>query len=214
MQYIDIEDLVELSKFLEKEMKNKKNELNELDGKIGDGDLGITMVNFFKGINEFADDYRGNDIGEFLIKGGISANNKASSTMGTLLSSALMEAGKQVKGKDNIDIEDFSMMIEAGINNISEKGGAEPGDKTLLDVLIPINNVIKNSINKSPKPNIIDEVLKTAEENAERTKNMIAQHGRAAYYKEKSKGKIDPGAKAVVFLVEGIKKYINDSPPN
>ena len=83
-----------------------------------------------------------------------------------------------------------------------ERGKAKPGEKTIIDALKPAADTLTDSSAENTAT-ALQRALLAAEEGLESTKDMIAQHGRIAYYKEKSKGHEDPGATAGVILIKG-----------
>ena len=77
------------------------------------------------------------DLGKFLVGAGVEANKAAPSTMGTLLATALMRAGKEITGKTEIAPADVAAMLHAAFTGMQERGKANLGDKTILDAMHP-----------------------------------------------------------------------------
>lgn len=177
--------------------------LIKLDAAIGDGDLGLTMSRGFKAGVEFLKENSDqvDDLGKVLMQAGMAINNAAPSTMGTLISSAVMGAGRVARGLTEIDDSTYIEMAKAGIQGIKDRGGAEVGDKTILDSLVPGVEALEQDIKRGKS---MDEALKAtmlaAEAGLESTKDMVSKHGRGHYYGEKSRGHKDPGA-AVGYLI-------------
>ncbi|MCL5958721.1 MAG: dihydroxyacetone kinase subunit L [Chloroflexi bacterium] len=88
-------------------------------------------------IAEIADSLPREDVGTSLMRCGMAFNEVASSTFGTLLSRAMMQCGKAVRGKATLDPVDVVAMGRAAVESIEQIGKAHRGDKTLLDALIP-----------------------------------------------------------------------------
>lgn len=197
-----------------KEIKNIMNEnrkyLNKIDGELGDGDLGITMDKGFNEVYSTINDSDEKDIGKLLIKCSMAMNNVASSTMGTLVATGIMRAGKNVRGREELTRNNIKEMTAAAREGIKERNRAETGDKTMLDALVPAADEIEKGIedNLSLKE-ISRNALKAAEEGLEATKEMKAQYGRANYYGDKAIGKQDPGAAAVMLIFQAINNYFN-----
>lgn len=190
-------------------MNEKKDYLIELDQKMGDGDLGLTMSN---GFNAACDQFpeAEEDIGKALLKASMAMNNAASSTMGTLVSSGIMEAAKTVKGEKEIDSAKIVEMAEAFIQGIKKRGKAEVGDKTILDAIVPAVDKLKAEVEAGKDLSAAFESAATAaDKGAEKTKEMVSEHGRAHYYGEKSRGKIDPGAVAGKLIFEAVRDHLN-----
>jgi dihydroxyacetone kinase-like protein len=137
-------------------------------------------------------------------------NNAASSTMGTLVSSGIMQAGKTAKGLTEIDDQTFVKMVEEFVSGIKKRGKAEVGDKTILDAVVPAVESLKSDVGSGTDlAEAMVNALAAAEEGVESTKEMVSQHGRAHYYGEKSRGKVDPGAVAGMLIFKAVKDYLN-----
>ena len=97
---------------------------------MGDGDLGITASKAAAALENYLQTPPGDDLGSYIASAGMAVNRAASSTMGTLLATALMRAGKVAKGKSELTSEDVAEMFHAADVGILERGKAKPGDKT------------------------------------------------------------------------------------
>jgi len=182
----------------------------ELDGKLGDGDLGLTLSKGFKAAVAYTEQFTGDEIGEYFLKLAMEINSVASSTFGTLLSSGIMEVGKNSRGKEKLSNEDLVVLFESFVKGIQKRGKAKLGDKTVLDALIPAKNEFKEAINKGEDPSsAIKVAAQAADKGVEKTKELTSEHGRASYYGEKSKGLKDPGAEAANIVLDEIKDYLN-----
>ena len=104
---------------------------------MGDGDQGVTMAIGFGAIRKVLDSLRDQDIGTILTKSGLTFNGTAASTIGALLATACMRAGREAKGKHEIGLADLATMLAAAQTGIQERGKAQVGDKTVLDALAP-----------------------------------------------------------------------------
>ncbi|NMF05034.1 dihydroxyacetone kinase subunit DhaL [Clostridium beijerinckii] len=186
-------------------MNEEKQYLIELDGAMGDGDLGLTMSSGFRGVYEEIDKIDSDDIGIVLIKLGMKMNSIVPSTMGTLISTCFLKAGKEVKGKMEINLLDIAKMGRASVNGVMERGKAKIGQKTMLDSLNPAVEALERAVHENLELKKTFEIAyEAAKVGAENTKTIKSVHGRAAYYGEKSLGKPDSGATAVMFIFKGI----------
>ena len=109
-------------------------ELNELDGQIGDGDLGVTLVNGFNNMQQVADTLPA-DVGMALFEGAKAMTKVSGSSFGTLMATALMAAGKPVKGQESVPLAEVPGLVQAALDAMIKRGGASLGDKTVLDAL-------------------------------------------------------------------------------
>ena len=90
------------------------------------------------------------------------------------------------------------------------RGKSKPGEKTLIDVLYPAAQALRETAQSTG--NLTDSIARAyeaAQDGYERTKDLVAQHGRAAYYREQSSGKEDPGAAAALIIIQGMYEYIS-----
>lgn len=190
------------------EMAQKNREfLIELDSVMGDGDLGLTMAALFKAADEFAKDYADEDVGTFLMKSGMLMAKTAPSTMGTLMATGFMRGGKALKGKTTVELDDMVVFWRSFTDGIAERGKSKVGEKTILDSLDPAATKLEEATGS------LREALNSAKEAAlqgvEATKDMVAQHGRAAYYQEKSRTAQDPGATVGALVVAVFADYVD-----
>jgi dihydroxyacetone kinase-like protein len=189
---------------LAEEVANKKEWLVELDSRIGDGDLGLTMDRGFSALAEESAKYEDKDIGKFFVKAGLVLNKVAPSTMGTLVSTAIMRMGKTWNGKTELTPEDIFTGFEAAVVGIKERGKSQLGDKTVLDALIPAVDALKEGLLEGKDlPNALRDAYQAALQGFEHTKEMQSKVGRASWFQEGSIGNPDPGAGliTVVFSV-------------
>jgi phosphoenolpyruvate---glycerone phosphotransferase subunit DhaL len=206
-----IDEFRDVMRIINDKMQEDKDYLVDLDSVMGDGDLGLSMSKGFAVASRTMDDYTEKDIGKALFQAGIAMNNAASSTMGTLMATALMRAGKAVKGREEVDFADIVEMGFAVVEGIKERGKASLGDKTILDALVPaVEELKKGSEASSSVSSAFEAAYQAAKNGLEATKDMIAQHGRGRYYGEKSRGKQDPGATVAVLITEAISNYLSD----
>lgn len=209
---LDINDLKEIINKFEQTAKENKDYLIKLDSAIGDGDLGITMIKAFKAANEYINNYEEKDVGKALQMIGMEIANNAAATMGTLIATAFMRGGKEIKGKEFIGYKEAINFSDKAIEGIKERGKAKLGDKTLLDCLVPANNKFKEAYNKNPDfAQALNEAVIKGDEAVEKTKEMKSNFGRAHYYGENSKGHIDPGAAAVLLFLKSFNEYIQNN---
>ena len=173
-------------------------EFNTADGKIGDGDLGITILNGLEEINnnieKFTDDLSINFMlcSQAFVK-------KSGSSFGTLIAFSFMNISKNLKGKNTCDHEDIITMIDTAMSTIQERGKTKVGDKTILDTL---DFILRNL--KATKDNInYPELFKSSANealNAFKGKKILI--GRARMFEDKTKDLDDPGMLALHKLSE------------
>jgi dihydroxyacetone kinase-like protein len=147
----------------------------------------------------------GQDIGRLLFKVGMDFSNSAGSTMGALLGTAFMRAGKQVQGQAEVSLADLARMVKAAEDGIKEKGKANPGDKTMLDALIPAREALEQAAHDgADMAAALSKAQAAAQAGVLATVNMQAAFGRARWLGERSIGHQDPGATLVYLIIESL----------
>ena len=210
MESLSITDLREIIAAIAAIMVEKKEELIALDGAMGDGDLGLTMEKAFTAAKEEADKLEEADAGKFLMKLGMTIARMAPSTMGTLVATGFMSGGKAVTGTAALGMKETAAFFEAFVAGIMQRGKSKPGEKTLVDVLHPAAQALSAAAAAGVgMKEAFHRCQAAAAQGLEQTKEMIAQHGRVAYYQEQSKGKVDPGAVAATYILKGFFNTID-----
>ncbi len=175
-------------------------ELNELDGKIGDGDLGVTLINGFNNIQTVKDDMP-TDVGMALFECAKAITKVSGSSFGTLMATALMAAGKQTKGQEQVAWTEVSTLLQAGQDAMIARGGASLGDKTVLDSLQAVIDATKDI----DDPVVLLSSAKSASESAlSDFKNQQCKIGRARIFGERTVGMDDPGMVAIQRMIESL----------
>ena len=178
--------------------KKSYDEFNAADGKIGDGDLGITILNGLEEINnnieKFTDDLSTN----FMICSQAFVK-KSGSSFGTLIAFSFMNISKKLKGRNTCDHEDIITMIDTAISTIQERGKTKVGDKTILDTLDFISRNLKSTKNIINYPELFKLSANDAL-NAFKGKKILI--GRARMFEDKTKDLDDPGMLALHKLCE------------
>jgi len=182
-------------------MSEERIHLIEEDSKVGDGDLGLTMSDGFEAAANSLKDSNEIDCGKALYFAGKAMSIKVPSTMGTLMASGLMQAGKSLKGKTELSREDVVTIFEEYLNGVMNRGKAKIGEKTFVDGLAPAVESLKNTITLSLKESA-EIASKAALEGYYATEGMLAVHGRAATRGEESRKLLDPGALVAALLMK------------
>ena len=181
-------------------MEESADELNAADGLLGDGDLGITMVRGFREIIEVRDSLP-DDVGMALFQCAKAFTKSSGSSYGTLLATGLMSVAKKKKGQQEIQVEEISALLNDALDAMKQRGKAELGDKTVLDVIAASIKVAKDqSDGSSVLKAINDAVTSTIDEFRSRQSKI----GRARIFSEKSIGLDDPGMLAFRKMLEAL----------
>ena len=170
--------------------KKSYDEFNSADGKIGDGDLGVTILNGLKEINNNKASFKDDMSANFMLCSQAFVK-KSGSSFGTLIAFSFMNISKKLKGKTQCNHEDIVGIFETALKTILERGKTNLGDKTIADRLDLIIKKLKDSKNYS-------EVFKSATKQAlENFKGKKIKIGRARMFEDKTKELDDPGMYAL-----------------
>ena len=181
-------------------MEESADELNAADGLLGDGDLGITMVRGFREIIEVRDSLP-DDVGMALFQCAKAFTKSSGSSYGTLLATGLMSVAKKKKGQQEIQVEEISALLNDALDAMKQRGKAELGDKTVLDVIAASSQAAKDQSDEGRVLKAInDAVTSTIDEFRSRQSKI----GRARIFSEKSIGLDDPGMLAFRKMLEAL----------
>ena len=211
MEKITFEQLPDLFGGVADIFTEKKDELCEMDAQMGDGDLGLTM---HKGYSALPDLIRENaepgDIGKTLMKSGMKMASVVPSTMGTLMSSGVMEGGKALKGKSEIGPAELSTYLTAFAAGILKRGKWALGDRTILDAVDAGAKKAAAAVEAGAADleTVINAAVEGAAEGVEATKEMTPKFGKAAVFAAKAIGTPDQGAVAGKYMLMGLQRYI------
>jgi dihydroxyacetone kinase len=135
----------------------------------------------------------------------MAANKAAPSTMGTLLATALMRAGKEVMGKSEISGQDLVAMFKAADLGMQERGKAKPGDKTIIDALHPAYEAFAAAIEQGASLSEAGaKALAAAESGRDSVTPLRSKVGRASWVGERTEGQVDPGCEALVVMLKTV----------
>jgi dihydroxyacetone kinase len=174
-------------------------ELNALDGAIGDGDLGVTLCRAVERFNNPPSP--GNDVGMALLDYAKLFSGTVGSTYGTLIATGLMAAAKQTKGRISVPWSEVSSLLGGARAAMAARGKSQLGDKTVLDVLESAR-IATESVGEPEKlgPVAVEAVKRTIVDFRMRT----FRQGRARVFGEKGIGLDDPGMIAFRHIVESL----------
>jgi dihydroxyacetone kinase len=179
--------------------------LTALDQAMGDGDLGITALKIAAALKEYAQTDPAGDLGKWLAGAGLAVNKAASSTMGTLLATALMRAGKEARGLAELTPASLSAMLTAANLGIQERGKAKLGEKTIVDALHPAAEAFAAALLEDRGLQEAGaRMLAAAEAGRDSVTPLKSSTGRASWVGERTIGKVDPGCEALVIILNSI----------
>ena len=204
-----IEQVATVLRQMAEDLEGASEDLRDLDAALGDGDLGITVTLGFRRVREVLPALMDGDIGTLVAKSGMSFNQAAASTMGALFATMMMRAGKVVQGKREISADDVVAMARAAEEGLRERGKVQPGDKTMLDAIVPAVQAMTEAHGEgSGVAEMLLQAAEGAQAGAIATREMQAKVGRASWLGERTVGPQDPGATAITLMLRSVSRSL------
>ena len=186
------------------EVDANKEQLTQLDAAVGDGDHGINMERGMSAVLGKVDATgEEQDIGALLKTVGMTLVSTVGGAGGPLYGTLFLQMGTAVSGKEELGPDDWAAALEAGITGVQSRGKAEPGDKTMIDALIPGRDAFKAALAGGASfGDALRQSADAAGQGMRDTIPLVARKGRASYLGERSAGHQDPGATSSHLLLE------------
>jgi len=174
-------------------------ELTALDRAVGDGDHGINMKRGFEALTATLPEVAELPLGQAMQKAGMTLVMKVGGASGPLYGSLLIGMAK-VSPDTPQSLEEVTRLAAAGVEAVKQRGKVQGGEKTMLDLLIPV----QEALSAAAPGEACAAARAAADRAAEEMKPMKATKGRAAFLGERSIGHMDPGARSSQLLVHAI----------
>jgi dihydroxyacetone kinase-like protein len=172
-------------------------ELTALDQAIGDGDHGLNMKRGAQAIQAKLAEMEGKGLHESLKTMGKTCVAMIGGSSGPVFGTLLMTLGKELPPEPTS--QDFALALRASIEALTRLGKAEVGQKTLLDVLDPVQKVLA-----AGGPDLIARVRQCAFDSAQATADMDATRGRSSFLGDRAKGHVDPGSRSMALIIGSV----------
>jgi phosphoenolpyruvate---glycerone phosphotransferase subunit DhaL len=172
-------------------------ELTQLDQAIGDGDHGLNMRRGALAIQAKMDTLRAQTLHEALKTMGMTCMSTIGGSSGPVFGTLMVTLGKELPATFNA--ADLARAVDAGIKALTRLGKAEVGQKTLLDVLDPVQKTLA-----AGGDNLVARVRQCAHDSAAATANMDASRGRASFLGDRALGHVDPGSRSMALIVSAV----------
>ena len=184
-------------------MAENRDFLTDLDARYGDGDLGVSMCSGFQAVCESVENSEQTDLGQLLRGCSNAFNAAAPSTLGTLFSVGMMGMAKSLRGSEEAALPALAAALAGGVRLMMERGGSAPGEKTVIDALLPAAAALEEHADRGARE-AFAAAYAAAAGGLERTRDMVGRHGRVAYYGEKTLGDTDAGAAAGMLIFRAL----------
>ncbi|WP_438394039.1 dihydroxyacetone kinase subunit L [Caballeronia sp. DA-9] len=176
-------------------------ELNRLDGQLGDGDLGVTLVKSAAAVRNALDAGQYIDLGQLFKACAMGCARASGSSFGTLLTLTFMTLAKRLDGHATLEWDALPAELQAALDAMSQRGGAKLGDKTVLDTLDAALKAIEGSSDPKVQHAAASAAVDATIEHFRTQPNRI---GRARMFDQKSIGLDDPGMIAFRYMLASL----------
>ena len=185
-------------------LEERRDELCQLDGFVGDGDHGTSMANGFAALTELVRGSSSHARGPaaLLREAADRFLSHVGATVGPLYATGLLDTAQAMEKDAPWQVREFPRFMAGIARGIARRGKAGQGDKTMLDAWLPATRAAQASLARGA----------SAAEGARATASMIASRGRAARLKERSIGHRDPGAVSAAIIIEALAETVEATP--
>jgi dihydroxyacetone kinase-like protein len=180
-----------------REMGEHREELVKLDTAIGDGDHGTNMDRGMRKAMEKLGQDELPDPGAVLKATAMALVSSVGGAAGPLYGTLFLQMGTAMAGQEDVDLPAYAAAWRKGLEGVQMRGKAEPGDKTMVDALIPAVEALESAQDLDSG---LREAAEAAEGGMKATIPLVARKGRASYLGERSKDHQDPGATSTYYL--------------
>ena len=180
-----------------------KDEIEKLDQQIGDGDHIFNILRGLEEISKLKDSLIEKSIDQLFKQLGVKIMTTVGGSSGALFATLLIGMSKKYNSQLNNTVN-LSNMFTEGVESMKKRGKSDIGEKTMLDVLIPVSKELQKLKNEKNLKKIAEQIKVIAEKGMLSTKDIIAAKGRASFLGERSIGHIDPGARSSQLAIEAI----------
>jgi phosphoenolpyruvate---glycerone phosphotransferase subunit DhaL len=194
----------------EDQIRAQSDYLTQLDAAIGDGDHGTNMRRGFDAVGKaLAGQGDGVPPGRLLTIAGKTLVSTVGGASAPLWGSALRRSGRALGDAESFDGEQLALALDAAIEGVVELGAAAPGDKTMVDALVPAAQALHQALSAGrPLAVATAAAADAARTGAEATVPMRARKGRASYLGERSIGHQDPGATSAAIILAALSRAV------
>jgi len=191
-------------------IEDRVDELNRLDAAIGDGDFGASMHRGMSAVGETVVSADTDSIGGLLTRVGTTLVSVMGGTSGPLVGTLFLRMGMTLADANEADTRALAEAFRAGADGVMALGQAAPGDKTMIDSLMPAVVSLEGA-GDAPLGVAVHDAAMVAQGAAEATSALVARRGRASYVGGGGVGHVDPGAVGVSILFSALDLAVNAS---
>ncbi|MAS91990.1 MAG: dihydroxyacetone kinase subunit L [Verrucomicrobiales bacterium] len=180
--------------------------LTDADRALGDGDHGVGMERGMNAVKEALANQEFPSVGKVFMGVGMAMMSSMGGASGAIFGTLFRSGGKALGDAETFDGAGVATFFKEGVEGVMKRGGAKPGDKTMVDALAPAADKA-GEVADLPVCEALSAVADAAEAGKEASKDMIATMGRAKTLGENSRGKADAGACSVAIIVAAMRDF-------
>ncbi len=188
-------------------MREHRQELVRLDTAIGDGDHGANMARGMEKVAEKLSSAEQADTGSVLKTVAMTLISTVGGAAGPLYGTLFLQLGSALADKDEVQLSEYAAAWRKGVEGVQARGKAVPGDKTMVDALVPAVDALEQATELDSG---LQAAAAAAEEGMHATTPLVARKGRASYLGERSAGHQDPGATSSYYLLRTAAEAFGD----
>ena len=194
---------------IQKIIIQNKEEIEKLDQQIGDGDHIFNIIRGLEAVSQLQESLIEKPIDQIFKQLGMKIMTTVGGSSGALFATLLIGMAKNYNSQLT-DQENIGNMFNEGVEAMKNRGKSDSGEKTMLDVLIPVSKILIDCKNETNSKILANKVKMVAEKGMLSTKDMLATKGRASFLGERSKGHSDPGARSTQLAIDAVcNQFIN-----
>jgi dihydroxyacetone kinase-like protein len=180
-------------------------EVTTLDQAIGDGDHVVNLQRGLAALDRLADEMDGADWAAAFQKIGMSLMSTVGGASGSLYGTLFIAMAKAFKELGDMSLPNLAEAFGRGVEAMKQRGKADVGEKTMLDVLVPVAGVLREAAAATPGwPDLMGRINAAAANGCESTRELLATKGRASFLGERARGHLDPGARTAQLMIEAM----------
>jgi dihydroxyacetone kinase-like protein len=180
--------------------------LTQADKAIGDGDHGIGMSRGFEAVAQKVATASYEDLRDLFSATGMALLTSVGGAAGAVFGTLFRGGAKGLRGQDAFDTPALAVLLRDGFRAVQERGGARPGDKTMLDALGPAVAAVE-ALTDAGIADALVVAAAAARQGVEQTKDMVARIGKAKALGSRALGHADPGAISLTLILEAMAEY-------
>ena len=206
---MSVDFLIKKAKEIKVVIDNNAPEIEKLDQEIGDGDHIFNVQRGIKLVIDLEPTIKNLSMSKALYQIAMKILSGIGGSSGALFGTLFITMAKVSNIDDGIDYKKAINMFVDGVEAVKQRGKADVGEKTMMDVLIPVANCLKEGVEKDiDLKDLMRKTIETAEKGMLSTKDLLATKGRASFLGARSKGHIDPGARSSQLMIKTVCESI------